>query len=175
MFCCRSFQRTKGRFAICDRLLPSLVCVWTRTPHKLFPMRVDSVPLVKSAKRFGTAWFKSDKISQKGFSGGRHTISFHHLFVHRLARQQFGLRLARIAKPRTTLFAAKRLVRQQVNLRHARVSQRCFERCSLCHVSCPRLPSCHLRHNTSRHDRPRLVHVATGGAQDQRLPLRCEP
>ena len=77
----QKFSANEGRFAICDRLLPSLVCVWTRTPHQLFPMRVDSVPLVKSAKRFGTAWFKSDKISQKCFSGGRPTISFHHLFV----------------------------------------------------------------------------------------------
>ena len=29
MFCCRSFQQMKGRFATCDCLLSFLVCVWT--------------------------------------------------------------------------------------------------------------------------------------------------
>ena len=82
-----------------------------------------------------------------------------------MARQQFDLRLARIAKPQTTLFTAQSLARQQVNLRRGRVSQRCLQCCSLCHVSCPRLPICHLRHNTSRHDRPRPFHVAYGRSQ----------
>ena len=82
--------------------------------------------------------------------------------VHRLARQQFDLRLACIAKQRTTLFTAQRSARQLVNLRRERVFQRCLQRCSLCHVSCPRLLSCHLRHNTSRHDRPRPFHIAYG-------------
>ena len=44
-------------------------------------------------------------------------------------------------------------------------SASCLQRCSLCHVSCPRLRSCHLRHNTSRHDRPRPFHVAYGRSQ----------
>ena len=71
----------------------------------------------------------------------------------------------RVAKPRTTLFTAQRLARQQSNLCRAQLSQRCLQRCSLCHDSCSRLSSYHLGHNTARHDWLRPFHVAYGRSQ----------
>ena len=85
--------------------------------------------------------------------------------VHRLACQQFDLRLARIAKPRTTLFTAQcwRTSRSTIAVRGypnaAFNAAHCATSAALVYRAV------NFRHNTSRHDRPRPFHVAYGRSQ----------